>query len=457
MAGEEVILDAVEYQLVLVQPDSHKVLALDINGDYRLPLVRIPPWTRPAEQLRKACKTAWELDVLVLDFLPAQDASPRCAVVELLGPNVSNDIAPVAPEKIARCDLSELQRAHLASLLAGETSSRFCQVGWIDEAIAWLESATQRKLSSKSSIDQLNAGGGFSLVRFQMEDGSYYWLKATAGSNAHEFAITCFLSGLCGDYLPRLISSRPSWNAWLMSGEATCVAEPPTDTSKLLQFLEEAVESMAELQMRTAGRRPDLLQAGAFDQGMQVFRRRSEALFDYLAEAMSLQTSAKAPRLDRLRLQEIRTIFEDVCRRTEDLELPETIVHGDLNHGNVLTGSGGCQFIDWCEAYVGNPLITLQHLLLLNKATRPELSGFVERVLKQRYRDLWTKICDPVGFDTGFVFMPLLAIASSLIGRGDWLTSPKRNDPRRQSYARTLARYMDHAARDRELLEAVCG
>jgi len=52
--------------------------------------------------------------------------------------------------------------------------------------------------------------------------------------------------------------------------------------------------------------------------------------------------------------------------------------------------------------------------------------------------------------------MPILAAASTLYGRGDWLHSPRRNDPRRQSYARSLARHMDRAAREPRLLEALC-
>jgi len=98
----------------------------------------------------------------------------------------------------------------------------------------------------------------------------------------------------------------------------------------------------------------------------------SRFLRDYLEEAMSLQTSTKAPLLEKKRIQEIRTIFEAVCQRVEHLGICETIVHGDMNRGNILTGVGHGQFIDWSEAYLGNPLISLQHLLLLNKVESPE-------------------------------------------------------------------------------------
>jgi hypothetical protein len=455
MAVGKVILESIEYLVVLVQPDSRMVLALVAAGSYLLPHVRIPQRARPAEELRNAIKDEFGLHVFVLELLASPGGSPPCAVAEVLTQNANSQLQAVKLEQISNSELSEQHRGQVASLLFGANGCPFAQVGWIDEAIAWMESATHRRLLSKSGIDQFNAGGRFTLVRFHTEDDGHYWLKATGEPNAHELSITRLLSVLGGDYLPEMISSRPAWNAWLMSGEAKGIDELPTDPFQLFRLLEDAVESMASLQIRTEGRRLDLLDAGAFDQGIGFFHRHSAALFDYLEEAMSSQTSTKAPRLEKTRLQEIQTIFEDVCRRMEDLGIPDTIVHGDMNHGNILTGVGHCQFIDWSEAYVGNPLISLQHLLLLNKAENPEIRSFIDRALKARYRDVWLALCAPAVFDDGLVFMPVLAVASSLFGRCDWLTTSERRNPNRQSQARNLARHMDREARAPELLEAL--
>jgi hypothetical protein len=83
-----------------------------------------------------------------------------------------------------------------------------------------------------------------------MEDDWDYWLKATGQPNAHELSITTLLAKLCGSYLPELISSRPEWNAWLMSGEATCVKEILTAPFQLFTLLEDAVECMADMTVR---------------------------------------------------------------------------------------------------------------------------------------------------------------------------------------------------------------
>jgi Phosphotransferase enzyme family len=456
VAVQETITEQTEYQLILVLAESRKVLAIrDVDG-YRLPSVAIPQWTRPAQQLQAAVLAVWGLPIFIVDFL--LQGFSRYAIAEALAPSQSTKLKPTALEEIQAPDLSRAQRARIDSMFGCDViaNNSISHVGWINEASAWVEAETGRKLSPKCNIEQYNAGGGFALLRFHMVDGGKYWLKATGAQNAHEPSITIFLSKLSGDYLPECVATKPEWNAWLMSGDATSLKLIPTTSFELSVLLEDAVEGMARLQIKTLGYDRELINAGAFDQRIETFRKHSEELFDYLGEAMDLQTSTKTPRLTRSRLYEMHTIFDDVCNCMKCLDLPETIVHGDINSGNILIAGGHCQFIDWAEAYVGNPLISLQHLLLLNKWDDPELQSFRNRALKDRYRAIWLESCNPDVLDQGFAYMPLMAIVSALYGRGDWLTSQRRNDPHRQSYTRSLTRHMDRITREPELLGALC-
>jgi hypothetical protein len=458
MSLPEPIVETIHYRLALVLPQSREVLAMmKVDGGYYLPYTKIPQWTRPAEQLQKAILTTWKLQVVVLAFLPPTEGHPICAVAEVLASNEAVDLVAVDVAHLSSGALGERQRAQLKSVLDGGSGvgGPFSQLGWMDEAIAWLESETGKRLSSRWKIEQYNAGRGFALVRFHMEDDAHYWLKATGEPNAREFSVTTLLSALCGDCLPEIVASRPSWNAWLMPEGATPVSDLPTEPMELFTFLERAVECMADLQMKTRCSGLELLRAGAFDQRIQVFKQHSGELFDYIEEAMSLQSSTKSSPLGKKRLQEIHATFEVACDNLEQLNACETIVHGDLNHGNILTGVGHCQFIDWSEAYVGNPLISLQHLLLLNKTADPAIHHFIDSLLKERYLDRWGE-SNADAFRRGFIYSPMLAIASTLYGRGDWLASSERNDPHRQSYARSLARHMDRADRDAQLLGSLC-
>jgi Ser/Thr protein kinase RdoA (MazF antagonist) len=136
----------------------------------------------------------------------------------------------------------------------------------------------------------------------------------------------------------------------------------------------------------------------------------------------------------------------------EQLNIPNTLIHGDMNQGNILADGSHCRFTDWSEAYLGNPFTTFQHLLLLNVGEHREIT---DHSLKRAYKHFWMRLLDPIQIDQAFVLMPLLAIVSYLYGRGDWLSSPICEDPHRKRYARSLARHMDHAARAPELMEAL--
>jgi hypothetical protein len=227
-------VDDLKYDLILVTSDSRKVLVENTNSRNCLPSVHIHHGTRVARELQKAIRTRWHLDVIVLDISRAGE--PPCAVAEVRSPIRHTVLSAVDPSDVMEVELDERLGAQLVSVLNEKSSSGsvFSRIGWIDEAFAWLETETGRKPSSISEIEQYNAGVGFSLVRFRMDDESDYWLKATSEPNSHEFAVTCLLSELAGDYLPKVIATRQDWNAWLMSDEFAPGRELGTDPLPML-------------------------------------------------------------------------------------------------------------------------------------------------------------------------------------------------------------------------------
>jgi hypothetical protein len=456
MVGAPKVFEMLEFRVVLIDPASSGLLALDTVDGYRLARVRVRRWLRPAQQLQKKIQATWGVHVVILNIVIADRSSGSYVIAELLTPVRSSDFKSIMASQLPLSELSERESANLALLLEGGTKDPFSHIGWIDHAIDWAESETGSNLTSRNEIEQYNANGGFSLVRFPMRGGLDYWLKATGEPNRHEPRVTKLLSELGGGYVPDVIAWRPEWNAVLISGEARDSGEITRDPRQAFELLEDAVESMAKLQMQTKTYGLDLLEAGAFDQGMGLLLKRAPELFDYLEETIGLQALADAPQLDRRRIHEIRRAFEGICERVQHLGIPDTIMHGDINPGNIITSGGHCQFIDWSEAYVGNCLVTLQHLLLLNRAEDAVIRDFMNAVLKRKYLDVWRTSYDSGPFEEAFAYMPLLGAVSALYGRGDWLTSPKRNDPSRQLYARTLALHMENALCAPELQEALC-
>jgi len=447
MPIQKPLQDAVRYRVVLVRPQSRMIFVFSLDSGPVLPTVAVEPHSRPWNQLRKRIYDLWRLRTFIIGFV-----EPDCVVAEIMEGDEGRDWTFIGLDELIQSGLSETEQNAVATLLSRDAGQPLGRIGWMDQAIAWVESSTNSDLSSKIDIEQINAGGGCALVRFQTEDGHCWWLKAVAPPNEHEFAITRCLSKLASAHLPEILSFKPEWNAWLMAGQREPLAETPSDPPELERLLENAIGSLAALQLRTVGHGQELLETGTFHQSIRVLESDATPLFAYLEEAMRQQTSTKIPRVEASRIREMRRIFEYVCARLQDLELPETIVHGDMNLGNILFGGEYCQFIDWSEGYVGNPLITLQHLLLFNKTEDSHTKEAMNLRLKKVYRDAWGAASAGTRIEDGFVFMPLLAVVSALYGTGRWLTKRNASESHYQTYARNLTRRMDEAANDPELL-----
>ena len=443
-------VEYVEYRIVVIHPTSGAILVVD-HGDTgtRLPRVRVPKYTRVTRCLHQAILAAWNLRGVVLDYLQFENSCCPCAVLELLSVETPNALRAVDLQHVI--DLSEREVASLLALLCEKSASSVLRVGWIYEAVNWVEQMTGDRIRSISELMQLNAGANFALIRFAMLSGRSYWLKATAHPNSHEQAITSYLSELCPGCVPDVLAVHPSWNAWIVPDECANDWGSISDPERRLEFLSRAVDAIAVIQRRSVGHEMDLFCAGAFDQRLEALLADSTLLFEKVGEAMSLQTSTKVPRIEGAQLHERRDTFDSVCEYLRALSVPNTVLHGDMNPGNVLWGDETCQFIDWSEAYVGHPLVTLQHLLLLNCPNDGQLKSKWDRILIERYRAAMAETIDSYAFERAIVCMPMIAAASALYGRGAWLRLPLAETLYRQSRIRTLARYMDRASRDLEL------
>jgi hypothetical protein len=275
-----------------------------------------------------------------------------------------------------------------------------------------------------------------------MEDGYSCWLKATGPPNDHEKAMTVSLSRLFPSFVPRLISVKEEWNAWLTEGAGNPLSESLTEDA-----LTNAASTFATFQTQTVDHLDALVVAGAFDQRIGILKAHIDFVIGYLTAAMTRQHSTNVSPLSPQRLQEIADILRNACNYIEDAAIPDSLIHNDLSAGNILYNQAGCVFIDWSEAAIGNPFLSCARLCQLN----PKYQGNICSI----YRQTWLEGRNAAVIDGAFALMPLLAIYACLYGRGDWILDADP-DSQFESYARSLARHMDRAAQAPGLLEVLC-
>jgi hypothetical protein len=390
---------------------------------------------------------------MILDILRPNENSSPIAVAEVRSSANSTRMICVNLNEIPDKTLRSDERRALQQFLSGDSTAHraFSRLGWVDEAEHWIEQCvTHGHDLLNNEVYQLNASGGFALVHFGAHRGRGYWLKATGSPNEHEFEITLALAHSLPHFLPPIIGSRKDWNAWVMEDGGISLRN---DSS--LAAMERAVTALGACQIQSISQLEFLQDAGCHNQRLTHLLQHLDPMIDYLEEAMGHQVSTIVPRLDPAQLRHLAEVLRCACEQMLEAEIPDTLVHGDINPGNVLLEGEKCVFIDWAEAYIGNPLLTFERLMVHLAKVSEDAAMWVPQ-LKKIYKRQWQDRLSVPAIDRAFAVAPLLAVATYLYGTGSWVRSSRRNELAFQKHARSLARHMYRAAQQSGLVEASC-
>jgi hypothetical protein len=452
MNESELAVSTVEYKVVLAVSPSKMILSIPEGRTLRIPRVVIPKWTRPAEEITRELRHNWNLNTVVVGLFSNGNSQPACSVAEVMSPHTTEGdqvLCLCRIDEIDGADLDTQEREQARRVLYGsrESSGPFSRLGWLRDAQEWIQNSLRdRTVDFATDFRQYNAGDTFALVRFATCSGPAYWLKATGAPNKHEFAVTVTLSKLFPQYLPPLIAQREDWNAWVTED----VGEP-LGCIQDLQILTQAVETLADLQILSLDHLSRLETAGCIDRSPRVVQSHLPEMIIFLEDAMRNQTSTKVKPVDVSRLRDIGIVVDEACKEMHDLNIPTSLINGDINLDNILYDGDSFRFTDWAEGGIGNPFLTFQQVIQ-HVIRGGEHLDWVP-ILCAAYRKKWNALLTERQIDRAFALMPLITMADYLYGRGDWLTSPLRAEPAFQSFARTVARHMDRAAGEPMLLE----
>jgi len=453
------------FRVLLTRKDATDLLVESSSERVRLPFLTIPTHTRVAEELTEAIESRWNLRGYCLFTLPAEDASDCAASTAVLEACPPSETLPDGVEwravaSLAQADFDDpsnyaaIERA-LGTLgwhHSGQLQEPFGRTGWFRTVTEWVGAEANRfGLRLNGSFRQLNASPTFSLIRFET-NGPALWFKAVGHPNLQEYPITRALVATVPEFLPRLLGSRPEWNAWLSAeAEGTQLA---ADSSH--QNWQRAASRFARLQIATFGRALHLIDAGCRDVRIHAIAGFLGPFFDLAEELMDQQTAPSPAPLSRDALRSLRGQIEVSLECLAGVDMPNVLGHLDLNPGNIMVGETRCVFLDWAEAAVGPPFFSFEYLWQHWKK-RHRTDAEAERTLLSSYTKEWRPLLPPAAIDAALRHTPLLAAFASASAAAD-SSRPSSESARRAiaPYLRSLTRRMKREADALNERRALC-
>ena len=232
-------------------------------------------------------------------------------------------------------------------------------------------------------LEQLNACSTFSLIRFETS-GAPVWFKAVGAPNIREYPITVALARRCPEFIPKVLATRSDWNAWL--AEEAAGTSLVSDTH--LPHWACAAKSLADLQMQTIPSVQELARAGARDFSCRYLGSCVEPFIEFLQNDAEESSPSRDLQLPAAQLRELSVVLQNVLATLDQLPLPETVGHMDLNSQNIICSDRECVFLDWAEAFIGSPFFSFEYLLQQFRRTFPA-QPTMERKFQEAYAAPW--------------------------------------------------------------------
>jgi hypothetical protein len=325
----------------------------------------------------------------------------------------------------------------LDSYAKGERSGPFARPGWLRDLFIWTqEQVAPLGLRITGVFRQLNASPTFSLIRLETNDGAL-WFKATGEPNAHELPVSLSLARLFPRHVPRILGVHPAWNGWLTAE----VSGTELDQTAECALWERAAQQLAELQIASIGKGAELLGAKCKDLRIRRLVERIDPFLAHMAEFMGAQEKPSPAPLSTSELSSLTQGLRESCSLLQSVGLPDTLGHIDFNPGNILVSQDRCVFVDWAEACVTNPLITLEYLCQHLERSASQETAAVERVTAAYLRP-WTSFHSLDDLRRALTLSPLVAVFVYAVSSDSWRSPDAIHNPTLAGYFRSLTRRM---------------
>ena len=205
-------------------------------------------------------------------------------------------------------------------------------------------------------------------------DAGPLYFKAACDWFRSEPRRTELLARLWPGRVPELIATEPD-RGWQLMAPLSGVSDEDEPDPGLAA---PTARTMADIQVGSVGHLPELRAAGLPDRGLAATWDALQTIAAHSPELRFLDADERAAALAALPGTERR------LAELAALDLPQTLVHGDLHLGNVAHDGDRLSIFDWTDACLAHPFVDLITL----DGSSPE----DERpALREAYLDRWRR------------------------------------------------------------------
>jgi hypothetical protein len=237
-----------------------------------------------------------------------------------------------------------------------ETGLEWTLPGWRLQAEQWIRERLAEVGRSVAAIEQPHARPWGTALRVQTTNGTL-WFKACVAPLAYELPLLEHLGAARPDCVPHLVATDAA-RAWMLLDDAGVRLVDLYPDGAPAAIWQEFLRVYAQLQIDVAPAAEELVAAGVPD-------ARSPRLIEEFLGMLENRRLVQPPVAGALDDHELARLRAQVPRLVEASEtlaalgLPDSIQHDDLHQWNVCVRDGRYRFIDWGDACVAQPLLSL--------------------------------------------------------------------------------------------------
>jgi hypothetical protein len=393
------------YRVLLPHPLESRLLMMHVHGEWRL-----PEWEEPArpswqvtDHVNRAVAARFGIETTVLRCVRVRtDPVSRrdVRIYELENHSAAHDVIP-SSTWIGRGELSLLPigdadsrelMAEWFSRDAGELPVRgapWMRRGWYVEALAWMTARLREEnMYSRGTPEQLRGSERSFVMRCQTDHGAFYF-KAVPPVFGHEPELNRWLADRYPEHFPEVIAID-TVRGWLLERAVPSDAMPLDEVREEEEWYQ-AVRRLAEIQVECAARASELIELGCPERDLEILARRTPRM---CADGAAMLLG-EACGLSRAEIDRIAALAPTLLALGEELAsygIPNSIEHGSLTAGKVLSALGGPLFLDWSCSSLSHPFFSVSNLMTQAISQLPATSRESRRRLRDSYLAPWADV-----------------------------------------------------------------